>query len=206
MKETMNELLSTLNEFGKTFALLLEDVKTCYGFLQKEDNQFWRRVYIRSAFALFEGFIFRMKQIACDVHKIRGDVFTDAEIAFLSEEFTEAVLNDKGEVNTLKKKRFIAIEGNLKFAFKAYSRAFKSNYTLNLGDDGWEAFKYALQVRHRLTHPKNSAQLLVSDEDLLKVEKGFEWFRKETKTIIESGKFENIVNDILRRYGQEPKT
>jgi len=183
---------SSFKESAEMLKALSADVEYCYDKIEEEDSQFWRRTYIRAVFAFAESFIFRMKQSAVDIHNLRGNLFAEAELAFLKEEdIREYSLNRKGEVEIQAKKRFIAFENNFKFAFKVYARAFNSSYTLDLGDGGWDAFRDALEVRHRLTHPKFINQLNISDEELQRIEKGMSWFRKVTLDIFRSGSVSN---------------
>jgi len=44
------------------------------------------------------------------------------------------------------------------------------------GDNGWNEFKKAVTLRHRLTHPKSKDDVHVSDDDCEHVGRGLEWF------------------------------
>jgi hypothetical protein len=181
---------SSFDESMKLLNALSADIEYCYDKLEKEDSQFWRRTYIRAVFAFAESFIFRMKQAALDINKLHDGLFNEAEVAFLQEaDAREYIINRKGEVEAQARKRLIPFESNFKFAFKVYGRAFNSSYTPDLGDGGWDAFREALEVRHRLTHPKFIHQLDISDDELERIEKGVTWFRKVTLELFQSGSF-----------------
>jgi hypothetical protein len=128
---------SSFDESMKLLKALSADLEYCYDKLEKEDSQFWRRTFVRAVFAFAESFVFRMKQSAIDIHNLQGDLFGEAELAFLKEEDArEYTINRKGEVDVQTKKRLVPFESNFKFAFKVYARAFNSTYTLDLGDGG----------------------------------------------------------------------
>lgn len=179
---------SSFREYTEMLRTLSPDLEHCLDHFGEEDNQFWRRTYIRALFALAECSVFRMKQVALDIHNLEGDVFDEAELAFLKEEDgSEYSLNQKGEARKLEKKRFIPFENNVKFAFKMFARAFNSNYSLSLGDGGWDALRDALKIRHRLTHPKFISQLDISDQELQGIIKGGFWLQKAVLDIWASG-------------------
>jgi hypothetical protein len=43
-------------------------------------------------------------------------------------------------------------------------------------DNGWNEFQKAVQVRHRLTHPKKDADLDISDKELETVREAMRWY------------------------------
>src|SRR3954465_5264311 len=97
---------SSFRETADFLKALSTDVEYCYDKLESEDSQFWRRTFIRAMFAFAEGFIFRMKQSAIDIHNLEGNLFDEAELVFLKEEDTrEFILNRKGETEIQSKKR-----------------------------------------------------------------------------------------------------
>ena len=106
-----------------------------------QDSQFWRRTFIRSVFALIEGFTYSLKQVALEAAKRFDIELSKSEIALLLEESYE--VNDKGLAET--KKDYIQLPKNIKFAFNIYSRAYELNYKLKIDDSGWESFKEALK-------------------------------------------------------------
>jgi hypothetical protein len=168
-------------EFGAMLTSLVGDVSMCLERLKKEpDNQSERRTFIRTFFAFVEGTVFRMKQLALELHEAYGVDFTEAEVAMLREETYD--LRENGEVYTQQK--FIPLKSNIKFAFKAYSRIFPI-WPLKLDERGWEAFRASLEIRNRVTHPKVSANLLISSQDIETLKMAFDWFRDACKDIFQ---------------------
>jgi len=162
------------NEIAELFQLLFDDTFYFKEQLKSEDNQFMRRAYVRSVFAAIEGNNFNMKQTAFEVSRRSGADFSEEEIGLLKEESYE--LNDKGEAYAQAK--FIQLPKNVRFAFKAYAHAFQIDYELKVDDSGWMNFKEALELRHRLTHPKTVADINVTDADLAKVKGAEEWYAR----------------------------
>ncbi len=69
---------SSFDESIRMIEGLSADVENCYKMIKEEDNQFWRRTFIRTVFAFVECFIFRMKQSALDIHNLNGNIFNEA--------------------------------------------------------------------------------------------------------------------------------
>jgi hypothetical protein len=161
-------------EAEKLFELLFEDAFYFKEQLEKQDNQFMRRAYVRSVFAAIEGNTFNMKQTALLVGRRAGADFSEEDIALLKEESYD--LNDKGEAYSQTK--FIQLPKNVRFAFKTYAHAFQVNFELKVDDKGWMNFKEALDLRHRLTHPKSVTDINVTDADLTKVKVAEEWYAR----------------------------
>jgi hypothetical protein len=51
----------------------------------------------------------------------------------------------------------------------------EKNSELDVGGSEWQSFLEAIKVRNRITHPKKTADLVVSQDDLKNVIKTFEW-------------------------------
>lgn len=158
---------------------LHEDVDLAERMWKQQDTQFWRRTFIRSVFALIEGFTYCLKQVALEASKKFRVEMSKSEVALLSEESYE--VNDKGEAET--KTAFIQLPGNIRFVFNMYSRAYGLNYKLKIDDNGWLSFKEALKVRNRLTHPKSTSDVLVSDQDMSYAENAAIWFVKSSDEV-----------------------
>jgi hypothetical protein len=52
-------------------------------------------------------------------------------------------------------------------------------------DQGYTSLKDAVLIRDRLTHPKDLAALIVTDEELQTVKNAFDWVRRKFTRIIE---------------------
>lgn len=162
--------------------VLADDVEVAGKAEKNEANrQFWRRTAVRAIFALIEGVVYRMKQLAYEVHAYEGAPLPSADVALLLEESYE--LNDKGVAIT--RHNYPQIEKNIKFAFASVGRAYSVSYQLNLGDAGWDAFKKTLKVRNRLMHPKHTQDLIVSDEEAAIMMVAYLWFLSNMKALLD---------------------
>jgi hypothetical protein len=156
-------------DFRNLAAILTEDV-----FLHVKDdpkisdNQ-QRRSFVRSVFALVEGMTYASKQAILDEY---GPKLSPAEIALITEESFD--LDDGGTSKT--RPLFLPLAKNVRFMFDLLIRFWEIPLEIKVGGPGWQGFLAAIQVRNRLTHPKRSSDLTVSDADLKNVHIAYRWF------------------------------
>ena len=157
-------------------ALLAELVEELGTVLKGKDkdklSQPERRMFVRSAFATIEAWIYVMKQIALVSHPDpKCPTISEAERAFAQE--LEYKLTDSGDVETRRTK--ISLEANLRFGFKLLAKAVSIPSELDVSGSEWQSFRRAIKIRDRITHPKSVADLNISDEDYNDLSVGFGW-------------------------------
>ena len=157
--------------------LIWEDVAQACRNMLSSDSPYNRRCFVRSFFAAADASIFVVK----DACLSRPTEYSAGELSLLRE---EAYSLQNGQIQIQPK--FIPIDRNLRFAISMYVRGRGGNSTLELGDGGWEAFKQSIQIRNRITHPKGSEELEISNAELKAVRTAFVWF---TETL--NGKLED---------------
>jgi hypothetical protein len=151
-----------LGDIAQPMITLLEDARAAETHLDKSDSQFARRAYVRSVFAAVEGLIWILKQV-CLARLIGSkQKFKLAEFALLQDQTYD--LKDNGETSVQTK--FLPVPNNVKFTFRIFNRLFNSNVDLRVGAEPWTAFLRALEIRHRITHPKKVEELDISEEEI----------------------------------------
>lgn len=151
---------------------LMGDVAEAQRDLDAGDNPFRRRSYVRTVFAAVEGAVHELKLRALQGDGAHPLFFSPGELSFIHEEAYS--LDDRGNVRV--QPRFVPAASNVLFAFKAYMRSKGCEAALNLDHEGWPAFRGAIAIRNRITHPKRPQDLVLSDEDLHTVDLGYRWF------------------------------
>jgi hypothetical protein len=161
--EPLNALL---DELAKELGTLLK------GRQRDKLSQPERRMYVRSAFATIEAWIYVIKQMALRAHPDpKCPTISEAERAFAQEH--EYRLTESGDVVTRRTK--ISLEANLRFGFKLLAKAGSVPSELDVSGAEWQSFKRAIKIRDRITHPKTVSDLNISDEDYNDVSGGFGW-------------------------------
>src|SRR5262249_37351552 len=146
--EDLMEMVGTLHQ----------DVCRASDDLEREDTPYRRRASVRAVFASIEATVFKLKGYALQ-NRQKVD-FSAADIALLKEE-SYSVDNGKAQAQP----KFIVLDKNFQFAVNMFSRALKPPFVLDKGKD-WEAFRRAIQVKNRITHPKSPAALEISDTEM----------------------------------------
>jgi hypothetical protein len=72
----------------------------------------------------------------------------------------------------------------VRFAFRTYAIAHNNNFELIVNDNGWDNFRKALLIRHRLMHPKDIGALLVSDEEMRIVARASVWVGRNIVSLL----------------------
>ncbi len=126
--------------------------------LEEHDTPFNRRTYVRTVFASIEAVIYVLKQSALQSKQVGA--FSHGEMTLLEE---KSYTLDKGRVQAQNK--FLPLDASFHFAIEMFSKTLRSPFKLKKGKE-WEAFKTAIPVRHRITHPKQPELLDISDEEI----------------------------------------
>lgn len=142
-----------------------DDAKAAY---EAVNTQFARRVYARSVFAFIEAVAHWMKSLALE----RPARFSNGELALLKDESYS--VSESGEVYS--QPRFLRTPENLRFATACLSRVLPSTPPLPIKGPEWRAFRDALTVRHRITHPKHHHDPDISDREMAVLIETHQWF------------------------------
>ena len=181
---------AAMNRHGKPeynldqlISALADDVNTARDQLLEEDTPYHRRTLARAFFAAVEGHTSALKQLS--LRRLEADprVYScsPAELAVLKGE--DYVLDAKGEpfsrpLRTRAARTFL-------FSLRMYAKSLFQEYRVDLKDPGWAAFKSALQVRNRITHPQRPEDLEVSDADVKVLARAIDWWNQRYQEGVE---------------------
>ena len=161
------------------FDTLTQDIITARETMKSDDSQYAKRVYVRTAFALIEGMTHLTKVLTIEVAKLRNVELSPAELSLLKEESYE-LRRGKAKIST----KYLKLADNFRFAFSCFSKVLGSNFKLDVEGQGWECFRKAIEIRHRITHPKVDEDLDISDAELQIVEKAMDWYRVSSRKLL----------------------
>lgn len=164
-----HEAVFPVSEFGRLCRVLHDDVEHAWQAVDSHDDQYARRSLVRSALTAVDAVVFALKQDCLRECKI--GLYTAGELAMIREETYS--IDNRGEVYSQVK--YPTLEQNVRFTFRMLNRGV-SEFQLDCGGEGWEGFKKAIKVRHRVTHPKCADDLDVTDDELICVWEAFGWF------------------------------
>jgi len=173
---------------------LTADLNKCGRHLDKNlKSQFWRRVWVRSIFALVEGSTHFMKVSAFSYHErntrvlyqlfqslgkespvaIFSELIPINELAVLLDEDT--VVTDRGQCQI--KQSYLPLAKNIRFTFQMLARIYRLSFKPDYGPRGrWDCLLEGSRIRNRITHPKAFGEIDVADEELPVLREGCQWY------------------------------
>ena len=174
----------TIGDIKDRLMPILEDGYWVEQALDKENNQFTRRAYIRSIFAIIEGCVWILKQTILHAPAQKGRIkkLSVAEYALLSDKAYD--LKNNGDIS--EQKKYLKLPDNIRFTFGLLTKYFKSDCELGVGTRSWDNFLKAQKIRDRITHPKSPKEFEISDADLAVCQSTSSWFNKLISDFVDS--------------------
>jgi hypothetical protein len=157
---------------GMSFThVLVGDVVDAMERCSESDTQLNRRNLVRAAFSAIEGLLWQLKQdVARNARKFSTPMSV-LERAAMDEQTYR--VDNKGVVSAQPK--FLPIATSIRLVVRIVSR-YRSGYEVDFAHAGWGRLRRAVEVRHRIVHPKNKRDVTVSDNDVADCIGGFYWF------------------------------
>jgi hypothetical protein len=144
------------------------------------DSDFGRRTLVRAVFALVEGTLSSMR-VRVQGHAASGAAaLSDSERLALREAAPQ--VDDRGEV--VDRPQFVPLASAVRLTLRLYARVFGCQREPDYSGSGWQAFRSAVDIRNRLTHPRGLADLEVSDVHLVAVNAAYDWFLASTAALL----------------------
>lgn len=167
----MSNAIEAFNQLHKE---LDKDYIICaHDYMSDMNSQTRRRNVVRSLFAHVEGTAYQLKQLVKFQFEKRIIDLPIIEIAAIDESVFQVEKN--GDVKG--KKQGIPTLNNIRFSFKLFSKAFALDWSPDFGEQGWNDFVKALEIRDRITHPKTFEDVTISNPDMNNITNAQGWWR-----------------------------
>jgi len=140
-----------------------------------------------------ESVLFELRSWVLEYADSNPEEFSQAELVLLAEKTYD--ISDKGEAE--ERPYLGQIGKNLKFAFRCFAKAFDLKFKPDYGGDGWQAFRQAVKIRNRITHPKTPASMAIKDDELAAMYKALCWFLDTYHNLL--GEFKGSLNPALMK-------
>jgi hypothetical protein len=82
--------------------------------------------------------------------------------------------------------KFVPTANNLRFMAEMFHKIFNKKLDLGIGMPSWEDFKKAVKIRNRVTHPKESGDLNITEDELTTIKSVESWFNSIVKEILQT--------------------
>lgn len=167
------------DELGHSFIrLLIGDVLAARERLAADDTQRHRRDTIRSTFAAIEGVVWMYREHVREIARDMGVLTPTADLALRERTFR---VSDRGDI--VEQVRFVTLPTIIRLATKQ-AQLIEPSVAIDYTEVGWTALRTSIEVRNRVTHPKNRADLQISTDELKTVAIAFSWLLSITETAI----------------------
>ncbi|WBH17351.1 hypothetical protein [Sphingomonas radiodurans] len=148
---------------------LVEDVIVAFDGLSETDTQAARRNVIRTSFAAIEGLVWQTREQVRSISLEMGYLTPLADMALREQNYT---VSEQGEV--IEQVRYVTITASIRLTIKQV-QVIAPQLMVDFSGTDWEDLRNALRARHRITHPKSVADLLVSEADIALMRGSFMW-------------------------------
>lgn len=165
-----------LKDWQTATEILFADVLNAADQVDRIGDGCTRRSYVRAVFAAIDGSTYGMKRVVLQVWTQYQSKLDADDLELL----TETKFDQQGK----SKKRFLPFSNSIKFAFDVFAKVHGLVSSADYGVKGWTDLLGAAEIRHRLMHPKSSADLEVSDSDLDKIRDGADWYFKTRNRLV----------------------
>ena len=158
-----------LNEILSVLGILKNDLIRCQKIRDGQPSSFADRMWARSTFVLIEGLTYQMRQLALNLESSSPGLLTPSEIDKISEARSYLDTTD-------------GIKLSIKILAKAVGVPIPCDFNTDVKWNG--AMLQSLQVRHRITHPKKSNELNLTEDEAKVIGEAGSWFLDQWNLII----------------------
>jgi len=143
--------------------------------------QFLARTVLKGHLALIEAMMFQLKQVILSMGDDKlFNQLEPVEVLALKDQSYEVQSNGKTKLRPKHHK----FQANLTFTFAIFSKTLAPEYKMNKVN-GWSDLLDVVEIRNRMTHPKNSESLVVSRDEWEKLIRAATWFNTEVNALME---------------------
>ncbi len=175
------ELEADVERLVDALLVLTSDVKLAANLSQVADTQFARRTYVRAVFAQIEGNINLMANVIVEAQKREEITLTTEDVELLLEErrSTDAT----GSV--VIRPKFVPVRDRITPVMELFVSIYGGSFKPDKRTTGWERFLKAMELRNRVTHPKNASSFDIAEPDLDDVRAAREWFATTVERLLD---------------------
>ena len=184
----VHNLGKTLDEMLAVSGVLRQDIESLVAAYRHDwSSQPLRRMFVCAYWSMIEGEVYCTKQFVLRACELGDKSLSAEEHVFLSE--SRVIVDEQGAASL--KHAHIGALSNLKQTLKIAASKFDLDWVPNFSTQGWEKLALSLELRHRITHPKVAAELVVSESELDIHKDAFAWFLEA---------FNEFQASLLRKY------
>ena len=181
--EEGNVLNESRSELCALYLGLKSDVDQCKENLSDTHTGIWDRFYTKTVFSMVEGVSYRTRRYIISAVDAGLYLLDTPSIKMLCESTYK--LDASGKI--IEKDENLSFVPGFKFTFKSFGKCLGMGKFVEQAfcDNGFGNFKKSVEIRNRLTHPKETEEMIVSGSELMLVESAEKWFHALVLPLIE---------------------
>jgi hypothetical protein len=182
-----------------TSSVLIKDIEDLYRVdidfiasnLKNDANGFWARSFIKTVVSFYEAQVHTLKNELIEFCGENDIVIPPEALMFLKN--TKYEIKDNGSI----KEKFFqtTLKAEIKFIFNQICLLQSFELKYGYEDDRWSKLINTIEVRNRLTHPKNLLEQTVSEKEIENGVQSLMWFYDNTTHFIRQHT-ENLESEI----------
>lgn len=169
-----SEFLKLIRELMVLPRYLNEDLAEARQLFRFATHEFAARTMVRTMAAEFEAKLYLLQQLLLQLHRKDSINLKPEEIVLLQGQ-TYAI-GHGGKV--ISSPKFLKFQDSLLFTAHVWSRCYKHTVFANTSDPRWQHVLTYLKVRNRLMHPKQRADLDISEAEIESLNRAQDWLRE----------------------------
>ncbi|MFZ3001094.1 MAG: hypothetical protein WA071_12275 [Undibacterium umbellatum] len=170
-KETAKQELIDLYE------VLVLDYREAQESALAHGSQYAYRAYVRSFICLVEGFSYRLRQLTIEEYEDKKTI--------MSQSILDEIISQKDLASLRETKGFLKIKDGVSLVTSLQTYALLHGAIFAIEEqNGWDEFKYIIDIRHKLTHPKKASDLEISVDDLTCLDIAYEWWDRNVARLL----------------------
>jgi hypothetical protein len=174
------DLYGRLEELQGMTRLLIDDVSRIKALVGEgnpdpsDQEKTHRRCYVRAVFALVEAFAEQHRRLLIQLAENRYITIPEPKLTRFRE--IKVIIN---EVDGTKEeqRQYLQIFEKIKLVYKTAGTSFGQELTITFGDQGWETFRSAMELRNKVTHPKRVEDCWIFEDQIQTVNNASDWFK-----------------------------
>ena len=148
---------------------LITDVLVANEHLAAQDDQAHRRNFIRTTFAAIEGLVWLLRD---HVLSVGTDMNYLSPLDTLALQDLGYSVSEKGVLR--KTPQYQTLKTAIRYAMRQ-AREINPALTIDYDATGWSNLAIAIDVRHRITHPKRASDLIIEKKELDATSSALNW-------------------------------
>lgn len=181
MDNFLNAIKASDKEFLRLFDIFVQELAVFNEQIKVFGDQTWHRAYTRTLFSMIETLTYRLKEDIYNLLESEGEEITSELQGKLKGQIIKR--NKQGQLQI--KPCYQSLPNSIEYAFAHYACMHSIDYKIDKNSPGWQWLINSLKIRNRITHPKETADLEINNDELVIIQSAGKWFLETLNDLYE---------------------